>query len=530
MPARGTATPSPPRERRKPARPAVAEPLLVPRHVQRLPRHSGERGLLIDFGSGAILDHLDEAGRPRDRVGPPYAPPSRPVPGRPPASPSSGVPIARPGSARPAFSPTTDAFWRLKRDLRQLRRSSIGTPSPARCRSPGAPRLRAFSWRGHDIRVLPTPGHTKARSPSSSRSTAGACASAATSSRSPAPSTRSTTSSGSTACPTRVGAALHSRPSWRGSRSSASSRRTATHRTTRAAALHALAPTSGACTGSSARYARTASGPCWPHTVDQPKRNVLPHLWANPHSCPTVRPLRRRRPGTAPRLRLPLLGPFRRRSPLRRALPGRAKAVAGLERSTPSSRATTTTTTSRACPGSSRRRAPSLDLRELRRVVANPAGYNIPCLLPTPIRVDALPDGEPFAGTGDVRRLPHARAHLVGARPLWRDRRHPRCLHRRQPAAGHVSPLRAAAPVYRNKMLVGLIALGVRRLRSQARAHLDRPHRRLESTARSSTTSSPGRAISRRRVQGSSRCPRRSTSPSTRTSRRCTPTGTRPRR
>ena len=24
--------------------------------------------------------------------------------------------------------------------------------------------------------------------------------------------------------------------------------------------------------------------PVWPHSVDQPKAKVLPHLWANPHS------------------------------------------------------------------------------------------------------------------------------------------------------------------------------------------------------------------------------------------------------
>ena len=74
----------------------------------------------------------------------------------------AAVPIAVPEREAALFA-ETDAFWRHQAHLRQLRHvSSIGftLPRPVKV----ARMLRdyeTFAWRGYDIRVLPTPGHTK---------------------------------------------------------------------------------------------------------------------------------------------------------------------------------------------------------------------------------------------------------------------------------------------------------------------------------------------------------------------------------
>ena len=99
-------------------------------------------------------------------------------------------------------------------------------------------------------------------------------------------------------------------------------------------------------------------------------------------------------------------------------------------------------------------------------IVSNPAGYNIPCLLPHPIRVDrALPDGGRVSWdrwTFDVFHMP---GHTWWALGLFGEIDGTRVAFTGDNLLqGTVSPLRAAAPVYRNKMLADSIAVGVRRL------------------------------------------------------------------
>ena len=120
-------------------------------------------------------------------------------------------------------------------------------------------------------------------------------------------------------------------------------------------------------------------------------------------------------------------------------------------------------------------------------MVANPAGYNVPCLLPHRIRVDRTLADRGSASWDrwrfDVFHMP---GHTWWALGLFGEIDGTRVAFTGDNLlAGTVSPLRAAAPVYRNKMLVDSIAVGVRRwsrLRLQWAA-LDRPG------------SSPARAI-----------------------------------
>ena len=120
----------------------------------------GDRGLLIDFGSGGVLEHLAEAGvreiewvlhthHHRDQCQGDHLLAAR------------GVPIAVPEREAALFA-ETDAFWRLKKIYDNYDVSSIGFTLPRPV--PVARTLRdyeTFAWRGYDIRVLPTPGHTK---------------------------------------------------------------------------------------------------------------------------------------------------------------------------------------------------------------------------------------------------------------------------------------------------------------------------------------------------------------------------------
>jgi glyoxylase-like metal-dependent hydrolase (beta-lactamase superfamily II) len=99
-------------------------------------------------------------------------------------------------------------------------------------------------------------------------------------------------------------------------------------------------------------------------------------------------------------------------------------------------------------------------------IVSNPAGYNVPCLLPHPIRVDrALTDGGRVSWdrwTFDVFHMP---GHTWWALGLFGVIDGTRVAFTGDNLLqGTVSPLRAAAPVYRNKMLADSIAVGVRRL------------------------------------------------------------------
>jgi glyoxylase-like metal-dependent hydrolase (beta-lactamase superfamily II) len=99
-------------------------------------------------------------------------------------------------------------------------------------------------------------------------------------------------------------------------------------------------------------------------------------------------------------------------------------------------------------------------------MVSNPTGYNVPCLLPHPIRVDRTLADRGSASWDrwrfDVFHMP---GHTWWALGLFGEIDGTRVAFTGDNLlAGTVSPLRAAAPVYRNKMLVDSIAVGVRRL------------------------------------------------------------------
>ncbi len=427
----------------------------------------GEHALLVDFGSGAVLEHLAEAGV-REVEWVLHTHHHRDQCQGDPLLNQRGIPIAVPERETALFA-EADAFWRLKRIYDNYDVSSIGNTLARQVKIARALRdYETFSWRGYDIRVLPTPGHTKGSvsflvDVDGSRSAF--CGDLIA-------------ESGHVhsihdlqwqyGLPDAVGAALHSvtllaslplqrlLPSHGHPMDDAST------------ALRLLEPNLRQLYGLQAEMRRNRVWPIWPHAVDQPKARVLPHLWANPHSVANC---------------YALLSDDGRALLLDYGFPSwdhmaadmrfvehsldELKAVAGLrsvEAVIPSHYHDDHLA---GLPWLQQTQGTQAWIFEnFAEMVANPAGYNVPCLLPHPIRVDRTLADRGSASWDrwrfDVFHMP---GHTWWALGLFGEIDGTRVAFTGDNLlAGTVSPLRAAAPVYRNKMLVDSIAVGVRRL------------------------------------------------------------------
>ena len=208
--------------------------------------------------------------------------------------------------------------------------------------------------------------------------------------------------------------------------------------------------------------------PVWPHSVDQPKAHVLPHPWAYPHSVANCYALMAD-DGRALLLDYGFPSSDHMAADMRFVEHSldELKAVAGL-------RAVDVVIPSHyhddhlaGLPWLQQTQNTQAWIFEnFAELVSNPAGYNVPCLLPHPIGVDrALPDRGRVSWdrwTFDVFHMP---GHTWWALGLFGEIDGTRVAFTGDNLLqGTVSPLRAAAPVYRNKMLADSIAVGVRRL------------------------------------------------------------------
>jgi glyoxylase-like metal-dependent hydrolase (beta-lactamase superfamily II) len=427
----------------------------------------GDRGLLIDFGSGGVLEHLAETGvreiewvlhthHHRDQCQGDHLLAER------------GVRIAVPEREAALFA-ETDAFWRLKRIYDNYDVSSIGFTLPRSV--PVARTLRdyeTFGWRGHDIRVLPTPGHTKGSVTFVADVDGIPTAFCGDLIAEPGHVHTIHDLQWQYGLPDAAGAALHSVTLLAGlplQRLCPSHG----HPTDDApAALRLLEPKLRLLYGLQGEMRKNRVWPVWPHSVDQPKAKVLPHLWANPHSVANCYALMAD-DGRALLLDYGFPSWDHMAADLRfveHSLDD-LKAVAGL-------RAVDAVIPSHyhddhlaGLPWLQQTQNTQAWIFEnFAEIVSNPAGYNVPCLLPHPIRVDrALPDRGRVSWdrwTFDVFHMP---GHTWWALGLFGEIDGTRVAFTGDNLLqGTVSPLRAAAPVYRNKMLADSIAVGVRRL------------------------------------------------------------------
>ena len=213
-----------------------------------------------------------------------HAPPPRPVRRRRPARPRSGSRSgcrreSAPSSNRPRRSGVSAGPTTLRRVEPRVHPLRPPSQSPAGCST-----TSGSTGRGHDSRSCRRRATRRAPSASRRRSTAGRWPSPATSSPGTAACRRCTTCSGSTACPTRSARRCtrrrRSRPeprpapalAWRAARRRASG------------ALPRWRATWATLAGLLAEIRRNRLWTMWPSSVDQPLTRVLPHLWVNAHS------------------------------------------------------------------------------------------------------------------------------------------------------------------------------------------------------------------------------------------------------
>jgi glyoxylase-like metal-dependent hydrolase (beta-lactamase superfamily II) len=426
-----------------------------------------EHAILIDFGSGGVLDHLHEAGvrqvdwvlhthHHRDQCQGDHLLPAR------------GIPIAVPEREAALFA-ETDAFWRLKRIYDNYDVSSVGFTLPRPV--PVARALRdyeTFAWRGLEIRVLPTPGHTKGSVTYVADVDGLRTAFSGDLIAEPGKLHTIHDLQWQYGLPDAVGAALHSVTLLLGL---PLQRLLPSHGRPMEDARGALAllePPLRQLYELQAEMRRNRVWPVWPHAVDQPKARVLPHLWANPHSVANC---------------YALLADDGRALLLDYGFPSwdhmaadmrfvehsldELKTVAGL-------RSVDVVIPSHyhddhlaGLPWLQQTQGTQAWIFEnFCDMVANPAGYSVPCLLPQPIRVDrALPDRGSVSWDRWRFDVFHMPGHTWWALGLFAEIDGTRVAFTGDNLlAGTISPLRAAAPVYRNRLLHDAIALGVRRL------------------------------------------------------------------
>jgi glyoxylase-like metal-dependent hydrolase (beta-lactamase superfamily II) len=427
---------------------------------------AGERGLLVDFGSGGILDVLEETGV-REIVAIAHTHHHRDQCGGDDRAVALGIPIWVPDRERGLFD-ATDAFWRLRRTYDSYDASSAGfsRATPIRV-ARGLRDHERIEWAGGSFEVLPTPGHTK-----------GSISLLATIDGADVAFTGDLIAGAGTVhtlhdlqwqygMPDAVGAALHS--------AVALGRRPGmllpSHGPPIAdgqAALDALAGNLRRLAALLAEVRRNRVWLTWPISVDQPLTHVLPHVWANAHSVANTYALIDDAGdalvldyGFASwdhyyadyRFVAHTLDELRSEASLKRAIATipshyHDDHLAGV-------------------PWLQREHGTEAWIHSsFAAIVAEPARFDLPCLLADPIRVDrVLADGDVVEHAGARLEVFHMPGHTEFALGLAGTVDGVRVAYTGDNLlAGSLSPLRAAAPIYRNVLRLDSIRVGVERL------------------------------------------------------------------
>ncbi len=427
----------------------------------------GEHGLLIDAGSAAILDHLDEIGvrvidwvlhthHHRDQC----QGDDRLV--------ADGTQVGVPAREATLFE-SVEAFWRLRRQFDDYDASSL---SNTRARSiPVARRLadyETFEWRGHRFRVQPTPGHTRGSVTYLAEIDGRALAFSGDVIAAPGQLDAIHDLQWQYATPDAIGAALHSVVTLKGI---APDRLLPSHGSPiddPVTALGALETNLRELFRLTGEIRGNKVWTTWPHPVDQPKSRLLPHLWANTHSLANTYALIAD-DGDALLMDYGFAAWdhfYADQRFVAHSLDD-LRDVAGL-------RAVSGVVPSHyhddhlaGIPWLQREMgAQSYIFENFADIVARPAEYALPCLLGEPIRVDhVLADGGQLHWrdwTFDVFHMPGHTWWALGLAGVVDGTRV--ALTGDNLLAGALSPLRTAAPIFRNRMRIDSIANGVRRL------------------------------------------------------------------
>ena len=428
---------------------------------------AGHRGLLIDLGSGGILDVLDQTGV-REIVAVAHTHHHRDQCGGDDRATAQGIPIWVPARERAPFE-STEAFWRLRRTYDSYDASSVGfTRATSVPVARGLADYERIEWAGGAVQVLPTPGHTK-----------GSISLAAEIDGVPVAFTGDLiTGHGRVptihdlqwqyGMPDAVGAALHSATVLaRGG----VQRLLPSHGAPMddgPAALRALAGNLRQLARLLGEVRRNRLWTTWPSSVDQPVTQVLPHLWVNAQSLANTYALVDDA-GDAlildygypswdhffadQRFVAHTLDDFRTEAGLRRVVAtipshyhdDHLAGVPWLQRE---------------------HGAQAWIHHSFADIVAEPARHDLPCLLAEPIRVDrVLADGDHVRHAGADLETFHMPGHTMFALGLAGTLDGVRVAYTGDNLlAGALSPLRAAAPIYRNVLRHDSIRVGVERL------------------------------------------------------------------
>lgn len=428
---------------------------------------AGALGLLVDFGSGGILDELDELGV-REIVAIAHTHHHRDQCGGDARAVELGIPIWVPARERGLFE-ATEAFWRVRRTFDSYDASSVGFT-----RATSIPVARELAdharvaWQGGSLEVVPTPGHTKGSISLLAEIDGTKVAFTGDLIAGHGRVTTLHDLQWQYGMPDAVGAALHS--------ATALARQTPrrllpSHGTPMAdgtAALRALAGNLRRLATLLAEIRRNRVWTSWPSSVDQPLVHALPHLWINAHSVANTYALIDD-DGDAlildygfpswdhffadQRFAAHTLDDFRGEAGLRRVLAAvpshyHDDHLAGV-------------------PWLQREHGAAAWVHEsFAGIVADPERYDLPCLWAEPIRVDrVLADGDVIEHAGARFEAFHMPGHTMFALGLGGTLDGVRAAYTGDNLlAGSLSPLRAAAPIYRNVLRLDSIRVGVERL------------------------------------------------------------------
>jgi glyoxylase-like metal-dependent hydrolase (beta-lactamase superfamily II) len=428
---------------------------------------AGERGLLIDFGSGGILDVLGEAGV-REIVAIAHTHHHRDQCGGDDRATALGIPIWVPARERALFE-STEAFWRLRRTFDSYDASSLGFTRAASVPvARGLADHERIDWIGGSLEVIPTPGHTK-----------GSISLLAEIDSAPVAFTGDLIAGHGRVptlhdlqwqygMPDAAGAALHSVTALAGRDPRPVLPSHGAPISDGPGALRTLAANLGQLSRLLAEIRRNRLWTTWPSSVDQPLTRVLPHLWVNAHSVANTYAIVDDAGDAVildygfpswdhfyadQRFVAHTLDAFRAEAGLRRvvaAVPSHYHDdhLAGV-------------------PWLQREHGAAAWVHDsFAEIVADPSRHDLPCLWPEPIRVDrVLTNGDFVEHAGARLEAFHMPGHTMFALGLAGTMDGVRVAYTGDNLlAGSLSPLRAAAPIYRNVLRLDSIRVGVERL------------------------------------------------------------------
>lgn len=431
---------------------------------------AGDRGLLIDLGSGGILGLLPSLGV-REVVAVAHTHHHRDQCGGDDLAVAMGIPIWVPARERALFE-ATEAFWRLRRTYDSYDASSLGftraTPVPV---ARGLADHERLAWDGGAIEILPTPGHTK-----------GSISLLARIDDADVAFTGDLVAGHGTVptlhdlqwqygMPDAVGAARHSVRLVARRRPSTvlpSHGRPIGGGTAAGDALDALETNLGDLSRLLAEVRRNRVWTTWPSSVDQPVARVLPHAWANTHSLANTYALVDDA-GAALILDygFPSWDHFYADQRFVAHTLDDFRAEAGLRTVTAAVPSHYHDDHLAGVPYLQREHGAQAWIHAtFAEIVAEPARFDLPCLWPDAIRVDrVLADGDLVEHAGARLETFHMPGHTQFALGLAGTIDGVRVAFTGDNLlAGSLSPLRAAAPIYRNVMALDSIRTGVERL------------------------------------------------------------------